>query len=145
MRNRREHVLLHPLTVEQDALLVAARTEVADTPAVLTELKLTDQVKDLVDKALDRGKPLVIAYVAEDGKPSISFRGSTQVYISTQLAIWVRNAKSGLATAIGNNPNVLLFYSNDILNPAVRAMRRRSRGRRRDCPCRRHRRPVHRY
>ncbi len=94
----------------------------ADAPAVLTELKLTGQIRDLVDKALDRGKPLLIAYVGEDGKPNLSFRGSTQVHSDTQLAIWVRAAKTGLAAAVAKNPGVVLFYSDDILNPAVRAM-----------------------
>ncbi len=94
----------------------------SDTPAVFTELKLTDQIKELVNQALDRGKPLVLAYITEDGKPSITFRGTTQVYSSNQLAVWVRDAKSGLATAIEKNPNVALFYSDEILNPAVRSM-----------------------
>lgn len=94
----------------------------ADTPAVFTELKLTGQIRELVDKALDRGRPLLITYVGEDGKPNISFRGSAQVHSDNQLAIWVRTARTGLAAAVAKNPSVVMFYSDDILNPAVRAM-----------------------
>ena len=92
----------------------------ADT--VYSELKLTDQIKSLVNGALEHGKPLVVCYVSEDGKPNLSFRGSTQVYSPTQLAIWVRNPKGGLPSAIQKNPNILLFYSDEMMNPAVRAM-----------------------
>jgi general stress protein 26 len=51
-----------------------------------------------------------VAYVDEDGKPSLSLRGSVQVYSPTQLSIWLRNSGSGMAKAIAKNPNVALLY-----------------------------------
>ena len=89
------------------------------TPPVLTELKLTDQIRQIVDGALARGRPLNLAYVDTSGRPSLSFRGSTQVHGDAQLAIWVRNPHDGIVSAIAKNLNVTLLYGN--LDPAARA------------------------
>ena len=49
-----------------------------------------------------------MAYVRDDGTPSVSFRGSTYVRSATELAIWARKRDSGLAAAITNRPRVSL-------------------------------------
>jgi hypothetical protein len=90
------------------------------TPPVLTELKLTDQIRQIVNGALARGRPINLAYVDANGRPSLSFRGSTQVYDDTHLAIWVRNPHDGIVSAISRNPNVTLLYSD--LNPQAFAL-----------------------
>jgi hypothetical protein len=89
------------------------------TAPVLTELKLTGALKQIVNGALMRGRPLSVAYVDAEGRPSLSFRGSTQAYSDTQLAIWVRNPHDGIVTAIARNSNVTLLYGD--LDPAGRA------------------------
>ncbi|HEY3516925.1 MAG TPA: hypothetical protein VGL98_07740, partial [Gammaproteobacteria bacterium] len=58
-------------------------------PPVLTELKLSDDMKKAVNTAFERRKPIVISYI-ENGAPKLSFRGSTQAYGDTALAVWVR-------------------------------------------------------
>ena len=89
------------------------------TPPVLAELKLTDQIKQIVNGALARGRPVSLAYVDTSGRPSLSFRGSTQAYGDARLAIWVRNPHDGIVSAIAKNPNVTLLYAD--LNPESRA------------------------
>ena len=42
----------------------------------------------------------------------------------TQLAIWVRHGDGGLPQAVGNNPNVSLFYNDRRANAAVTFMGR---------------------
>jgi predicted pyridoxine 5'-phosphate oxidase superfamily flavin-nucleotide-binding protein len=76
----------------------------------LTEMKLTDEIKDAVDNALANRTPIMVAYVDEDGQPSLSFRGSTQAYSDNQLAIWVRNPEGGLQKALDRNNRITLFY-----------------------------------
>lgn len=76
----------------------------------LTELKLIPEIKEAVNGALANRTPIMVAYVDEDGQPSLSFRGSTQAYSDTQLAIWVRNPEGGLLKALANNNRVTLFY-----------------------------------
>jgi Pyridoxamine 5'-phosphate oxidase len=81
-------------------------------PPVLTELKLSEQMREAVDSGFGTGKPLAVSYVDEKGAPHLSYRGSTQAYSDTQLAIWVRNPQGGILDAIAKNPAVALIYGN---------------------------------
>lgn len=82
----------------------------SETPNVLTELKLTAEMQDAVSTAFAMRRPIVVAYVDPDGKPRQSYRGSTQAYSETQLAIWVRNPEGTILTAIERNPAVSLVF-----------------------------------
>jgi hypothetical protein len=98
------------------------------TPSVLTELKLTDKIRQIVNGALARGRPVSLAYVDASGRPSLSFRGSTQAYGDMNLAIWVRNPHDGIVGAIAMNPNVTLLYG-DLDPQALAFITFRGRGR----------------
>jgi pyridoxamine 5'-phosphate oxidase-like protein len=79
-------------------------------PPVLTELKLSEDMKQAVNTAFERLKPVVISYVDENHAPQLSFRGSTQAYSDTALAIWVRNPDGRILDAVRSNPAVALIY-----------------------------------
>jgi hypothetical protein len=83
-----------------------------NAPPVLTELKLSAEMKDAINKAFEIQKPIVVAYVDENDAPQISYRGSTQAYSDTQLAIWVRNPEGRLLESIAKNPAMALMYGN---------------------------------
>jgi general stress protein 26 len=83
-----------------------------NAPPVLTELKLSADMKQAINTALESGRAIAIAYVDESGAPHLSFRGSTQAYSDTQLAIWVRNPQGGILSATKKNPAVALIYAN---------------------------------
>lgn len=76
----------------------------------LTEMKLPGEIREAVNKALEEGAPVIVAYVDEEGQPSLSFRGSTHVHSDTQLGIWVRNPEGGLLRSLEKNPRVSLLY-----------------------------------
>ena len=78
-------------------------------PPVLTELKLSEDMKKAVNTAFERKKPIVISYI-ENGAPKLSFRGSTQAYSDTSLAIWVRMPDGPILDGIKKNPAVALIY-----------------------------------
>jgi len=82
----------------------------SEAPPVLTELKLTPEMQEAVNSAFAMRRPIVLAYVDPDGIPRQSYRGSTQAYSETQLAIWVRNPESRLVTSIAQNPHVSLVF-----------------------------------
>lgn len=84
----------------------------ATPPPVLTELKLSDAMKDAIDSAFGSSKPIAVSYVDENGAPHLSYRGSTQAYSDTQLAIWARNPEGGILESIAKNPAVALIYGN---------------------------------
>lgn len=73
-------------------------------------VNLTGEIAAAIDGAVLRGRPLAVAFVRDDGSPSVSFRGSTYVYSPNQLAIWVRKRDSGLAAAILERPRVSLVF-----------------------------------
>ena len=71
---------------------------------------LTPDIIDLVTGALDAGAALLLAAVDRQGRPVLSYRGSTAVYSQDQLCLWVRNAEGGTIDAITHNPNVAMMY-----------------------------------
>ena len=81
-------------------------------PPVLTELKLSAEMQEAINKAFEIQKPIVVAYVDENHLPQISYRGSTQAYSDKQLAIWVRNPEGRLLESIAKNPAMALMYGN---------------------------------
>ena len=85
-------------------------TQAPQPPPALTELKLTDTMKEAVNNSYMSGKPMIVAYVDESGQPSLSYRGSAQAYSDTALAVWVRNPEGGLPKALAKNPRVTLLY-----------------------------------
>jgi hypothetical protein len=73
-------------------------------------INLTGEIQAAIDGAVLRGRPLMLAYVREDGSPAATVRGSTHVHSPTELAIWVRKRHEGLAKAIGREPRVSLVF-----------------------------------
>jgi pyridoxamine 5'-phosphate oxidase-like protein len=91
-------------------------------------MDLTGDIATAVDGAAARGHALVLGYIADDGYPAVSFRGSTQVRGPQQLAIWARKADDGFAGAIVDRPQVsLLFYEPE--SPGLKFLTFRGRAR----------------
>jgi hypothetical protein len=89
-------------------------------PEPLTEMKLNDQIKKMVNESFTSGKPIIVAYTDDNGAPSLSFRGSATAFSDNQLAIWARNPEGGLQKAIAKNPRVTMLYRDP--GPEGRAM-----------------------
>ena len=97
-------------------------------PPILTELELSADMQKAVDTAFESLKPIVVSYVDESGAPQLSFRGSTQAFSDSQLAIWVRNPEGRILESITKNPAMALIYGS--FEPTARAfMIFRGRGR----------------
>ena len=94
---------------DADRISRVEQENVIGTPLVETD-KLPDFVKARVDNALANGTPIMVAYVDGDGRPHTSLRGSVRAYSDTQLSIWARASTTGIAVAVGDNPNVELLY-----------------------------------
>ena len=61
-------------------------------------IKLIDQMKDLINNALENGCPCVLATAAPDGEPDIGFKGSMMVFDDESLAYWERTKRQHLRT-----------------------------------------------
>jgi hypothetical protein len=73
-------------------------------------IDLTDEIREHVNGALVKGTPMIIAVVTTDGRPRLSFRGSTQVFSPDQLSFWARNADGETMGSLLENPNVAFMY-----------------------------------
>lgn len=73
-------------------------------------IKITDEMKERINKAFTDKKPCVWATASKDGVPSISFRGSTFVWDDEHLAIWERGHQSG-EKHMQENPDVVMLYA----------------------------------
>jgi predicted pyridoxine 5'-phosphate oxidase superfamily flavin-nucleotide-binding protein len=76
-------------------------------------IKMTDEMKDRVNKAYDEKKYCVWATTSNDGYPDISFRGSTFIFDDEHIAFWDRSLGTS-TTNLQNNPNLcMLYYDKD--------------------------------
>lgn len=92
-------------------------------PAPLTEMKMTDEIKNALGDPFGSGNFSIISYVDSSGQPNLSFRGSIHVHGDKQLALWARNPEGGLLKALkdhGGQGKVGIIYRNP--NPEARAM-----------------------
>jgi hypothetical protein len=96
-----------------DRISVIRHQPIPGAPIPATELKLTPELKALVNNALVTRHPMLMSYVGESGQPVLSFRGSTQAYSDEQLAIWIRNADGNLLKSVASNPKVAFMYRNE--------------------------------
>ncbi|MCZ6620079.1 MAG: hypothetical protein O7E57_18325 [Gammaproteobacteria bacterium] len=73
-------------------------------------IELDTEVRRRLAHAIDDEKTLTAAYVDVEGKPHISFYGSTHVHERDQLAIWVRNPKGALLQTLPERPDIVFIY-----------------------------------
>jgi general stress protein 26 len=72
-------------------------------------IKMTDEMKERVDKAYDEKKYCVWATTSDDGHPDISFRGSTYIFDDEHIAFWDRSLGTS-TTNLEKSPNVCMLY-----------------------------------
>jgi Pyridoxamine 5'-phosphate oxidase len=96
-----------------DKISVIQHQPIPGAPMPATELKLSPELKVLVNNALVTRHPMLMAYVNDSGQPVLSFRGSTQTFSDDQLAVWVRNADGNLLKSVAKNPKVAFMYRNE--------------------------------
>jgi hypothetical protein len=75
-------------------------------PPPATAIELTEGMVDALNNAMDNGTSTIAAYVNEYGQPSMSARGTTQVFSDNEIAMWARSRDTGMAKAIQQNANV---------------------------------------
>jgi hypothetical protein len=80
-------------------------------PQVLTELKMNADIQRTINEAyVPNDLPIIMAHVGDDGRPTMTYRGSVIAFSETQLGVWARNAEGGTANSLGANPDVQLVY-----------------------------------
>ncbi|MFQ5879252.1 MAG: pyridoxamine 5'-phosphate oxidase family protein [Dehalococcoidia bacterium] len=74
-------------------------------------IQLTDEMRQAINNALADGYPCLVATAAADGRPDITFKGSTMVLDEESLAWWERSKGTALSN-VEANPHVAIVYRN---------------------------------
>lgn len=99
------------LAVSLDADTKIARVEQRYTPRQAQQVdKIPPGVRPLINNARLNETPICLAHTDENGNPSLTFRGSIQVWSDTELCAWVRQAGGSLARSLAKNPTVAMTY-----------------------------------
>ena len=72
---------------------------------------LNDEMRQLLDSAMDDRCTCLLGSATKDGKPQISMKGSVMVFDRETLAYWERAKRSALEN-VAENPQVIIFYRN---------------------------------
>ncbi len=72
-------------------------------------IKLTDQMRELINNALANGCPCILATATTRGEPDIGFKGSMMVFDDESLAYWERTRRQHLKNLLENPTVVVLF------------------------------------
>jgi len=72
-------------------------------------IKMTEEMRDLIDNAIANGTPCILATATKTGKPHMSFRGSMMVFDDASLAYWDRVKRQSLHH-ITENPYVCVLF-----------------------------------
>ena len=72
---------------------------------VLTELKMNADIQRTVNEAyVPNDLPIIMAHVGDDGRPTMTYRGSVIAFSETQLGVWARNSEGGTASSLPDHP-----------------------------------------
>jgi predicted pyridoxine 5'-phosphate oxidase superfamily flavin-nucleotide-binding protein len=74
-------------------------------------IKMTDDMRELVNKALADNMACLVSTIGEDGYPNVGPKGSVLVYDDETLAYWERSHRSALA-GVRKNPKMMVYYRN---------------------------------
>lgn len=72
-------------------------------------IKLTDDMRKMIDPALENGCPCILATVSGDGEPDIGYKGSMMVFDDESLAYWERTRRVHLKN-VQENPKVIVLF-----------------------------------
>jgi predicted pyridoxine 5'-phosphate oxidase superfamily flavin-nucleotide-binding protein len=72
-------------------------------------IKMTDEMRELIDTALANRMPCILATAAKSGQPNTSYRGSMMVFDDETLAYWDRGKRQSLQDML-ENPRVCIMF-----------------------------------
>ncbi|MBT2186650.1 pyridoxamine 5'-phosphate oxidase family protein [Sphingobium nicotianae] len=78
-----------------------------------TPMVMSDALRERIDTALAEKHAMYMAYVDKEGRPHLSMRGSILTLGPDSLGLWAR-AGGGMPEAVADNPNVALFYRDEV-------------------------------
>jgi hypothetical protein len=74
-------------------------------------IRLTDEMREALPKALAEGHPSIVATASATGVPDVAFKGSLMVFDDEHLAYWERSLGTTLSN-VRENPAIAVMYWN---------------------------------
>ena len=78
-------------------------------------IKLTDEMRENVNSALEKGYPCIISTASKDGEPGLGFRGSLMIWDDEHIAWWERGRRNQMVN-MEENPKAAVVFRNNELN-----------------------------
>jgi hypothetical protein len=75
------------------------------------EVKLTDDMKSVLDSSIKDQSPCLVATATAGAEPDASYRGSVVVFDDEHLAFWERSHGETLRNLV-ENPQIVVVYRN---------------------------------
>ncbi len=72
-------------------------------------IKLTDEMRNMINPALANGCPCILASVSANGEPDIGYKGSMMIFDDESLAYWERTRRQHMKN-VQENPNVVVLF-----------------------------------
>ncbi len=80
-------------------------------------IKLTAEMKELIDSSLANGTPCILGTASPTGEPGISYRGSMLAFDDQSLGYWDRTKRTAIQH-IEANPTVVVLFRDPKLRKA---------------------------
>jgi hypothetical protein len=94
---------------DADRIVRVEQDQFPPAPIPAAPLVLTPAIKESIANAVANHSPMIVVHVDRSGQPRMSLRGSTHVHSDDQLAVWLRDLRGGLASAVAANPRLTLW------------------------------------
>ena len=78
-------------------------------------IKLTDEMREHVNSALEKRYPCIIATADTEGMPGLGYRGSVMIWDDDHIAWWERGPRSQMLN-MQANPKAAVIFRNHELN-----------------------------
>ena len=78
-------------------------------------IKLTEEMRENVNSALEKGYPCIISTASKDGEPGLGFRGSLMIWDDEHIAWWERGRRNQMVN-MEENPKAAVVFRNNELN-----------------------------
>ena len=74
-------------------------------------IKLTDEMRENVNSALEKRYPCIITTASTDGEPGVGFRGSVMIWDDEHIAWWERGRRNQMQN-MEENPKAAVIFRN---------------------------------
>ncbi len=77
-------------------------------------IRLTDEMREHVNSALEKGYPCIIATASGNGEPGVGYRGSVMIWDDDHIAWWEREPRNQMQNMQANPRAAVIFRNHEL-------------------------------